>query len=270
MKLALSTLGCPDWTWEEVFSTVKDLGLDGIEVRGVGREIFAPNIRPFRPAHLEHTIRQLADAGLAVSMLTSAACLGGENVQAAVAEARQYIDLAAKLSTPFVRVMGSINPEPDVELRMDSMADAYSALCEYGAARGVTPLIETNGELADSARMAELLGRVSSENRGVLWDIHHPYRFFGETPAHTLSAIGSEIRYLHVKDSVMADGKVQYRMMGRGDVPVAEAVRLLAGRGFAGYVSLEWVKRWCPDLEEPGVVFYHYADYMKRLLAQLP
>lgn len=269
MKLAISTLGCPDWTWEEIFSTVKDLGLDGIEVRGIGREIFAPNIRLFCPNRLEHTKQKLAGADLAVSMLTSAACLGGEDVQADVTEARQYIDLAQKLGTPYVRVLGSLNPEPDVKLRMDSLAEAYSALCEYGAARGVTPLIETNGELADSARMAALLDKVASTNRGVLWDVHHPYRFFGETPARTLAAIGSEIRYLHVKDSVMENGKVQYRMMGHGDVPVAEAIHLLAGRGYTGYVSLEWVKRWCPDLEEPGVVFYHYADYMKRLLARL-
>ena len=35
MKTAFSTLGCPGWSWDEIFATAKDLGLDGIEVRGV-------------------------------------------------------------------------------------------------------------------------------------------------------------------------------------------------------------------------------------------
>ena len=35
MKLSLSTLGCPGWSWNEIFATAKDLGMNGIEVRGV-------------------------------------------------------------------------------------------------------------------------------------------------------------------------------------------------------------------------------------------
>lgn len=42
MKLSLSTLGCPGWSWNEIFATAKDLGMNGIEVRGVANEMFAP------------------------------------------------------------------------------------------------------------------------------------------------------------------------------------------------------------------------------------
>ena len=27
------------WSWEEIYATCKDLGIDGIEVRGIGSEI---------------------------------------------------------------------------------------------------------------------------------------------------------------------------------------------------------------------------------------
>lgn len=40
MKLSLSTLGCPGWSWNEIFATAKDLGMNGIEVRGVANEMF--------------------------------------------------------------------------------------------------------------------------------------------------------------------------------------------------------------------------------------
>ena len=44
MKLAFSTLGCPEWTWTEIYSMARDLGYSGIEIRGLGEEITAyPN-----------------------------------------------------------------------------------------------------------------------------------------------------------------------------------------------------------------------------------
>ena len=48
MKIAFSTLGCPGWSWDEIFATAKDMGLDGIEIRGVGNEMFAPKIKAYR------------------------------------------------------------------------------------------------------------------------------------------------------------------------------------------------------------------------------
>ena len=32
MKLAFSTVGCPDFQWSEIYSMAKDLGFDGIEI----------------------------------------------------------------------------------------------------------------------------------------------------------------------------------------------------------------------------------------------
>ena len=47
MKTAFSTLGCPDWKWREIISTAKDMGFDGVEVRGVGNTLYAPEISVF-------------------------------------------------------------------------------------------------------------------------------------------------------------------------------------------------------------------------------
>ena len=48
MKLCFSTLGCPDWTLDEILSTAKDLGYDSIEVRGISNELYAPKIPAFQ------------------------------------------------------------------------------------------------------------------------------------------------------------------------------------------------------------------------------
>ncbi len=266
MKLAFSTLGCPGWSWNEIFATAKDLGLDGIEVRGIGDEIYAPNVAEFSSERLPQVIEQLKNAKMEIPMLTSAACLGTSQATA-MEEARAYIELAARMKASFVRVMISPVAAPE-QADIAKCGELYAQLCAFGKQNGVTPLIETNGLLADSVAMKDFMEKYGADG-GVLWDIHHPYRFFGETPAKTWGNIGKWVKYAHVKDSAMVDDAVTYRMMGYGDVPVMDALQIMHQNGYEGYVTFEWLKRWCPDLQEPGIVFSHFASYMGFLLKQL-
>ncbi len=270
MKLAFSTLGCPGWPFEEIFSTAKDLGLHGIEIRGIGSEMFAPQAKPFISENIDATIQKFYKANMQISLLATGAVLGNKTkVEDAVAEAKSYVNLAQRLGTQYIRVMITPVPHPTEDADFETARLAYEELCVYGEGRGVTPLIETNGPLASSKAMKTFLEGIQSTNKGVLWDIHHPYRYFGETPAETYAQIGKWVRYIHVKDSVMSEGKVVYRMMGYGDVPIFDTLKILQDNGYDGFVSLEWVKRWCPDLQEPGIVFSHFASYMNFLIRQL-
>ena len=38
MKIAFSTLGCPDFDWTEIYTMAKDMVFDGIEIRGLGKD----------------------------------------------------------------------------------------------------------------------------------------------------------------------------------------------------------------------------------------
>ena len=235
MKLAFSTLGCPGWSWDEIYATAKDLGMAGMEI----------------------------------PMLTTGAELGlAERQKEAVKEAEAYINLASEISCPYIRVLITKNPQPESADR-SLFIDAYKYLCDYAKEKNVTPLVETNGVFANTKELAETLYRVGSSNSGVLWDIHHPYRFFGETPAQTYQNLGGKIKYIHVKDSANVDGDVQYRMMGYGDVPIFDSLKILKENGYTGFVSFEWLKRWNKELQEPGIVFSHFASYMRYLFNQI-
>lgn len=268
MKLSFSTLGCPGWSWRVIFSSAKDIGMDGIEIRCIGSELYAPDCAEFTEENIGKTMEMLGDAGMTIPVFDSNAVLGmADKARAGLAEGKEYIDLAARTNTPYVRVMCIGVPQPE-ECDLELCLRLYSELCEYGASKGVTPLMETNGPLGDSAVMKEFMDRVPSENKGVLWDIHHPYRYFNETPEQTYGNIAPLLRHVHIKDSLLVDGKVSYKLLGKGDIPVKEILLLLKEKAYDGFVSLEWVKKWNPELEEAGIVLPRFANYVRRVIGE--
>ena len=271
MKLAFSTVGCPDWSFDEIFAAAKDFGYDAIEIRGIGNEIYAPKLNVFSEKNTEATKKKLKNAGLFVSMFTSNSVIGiPAGAKAGKKEAIEYIDLAYRLEVPFVRIMVTPRPEAD-EADLGCAAAVYSEICEYAKNKSVIPLLETNGIFAESGVLAKFLEQIPGENKGALWDIHHPCRFFGESAGQVFGNIGKYVKYLHIKDSVIEPEtkKAGYKMVGYGDMPIADIVRLVADGGYDGVFSLEWTKRWQPELQEPGIVFAQYVDYMRQLLSEL-
>jgi len=265
MKLAFSTLGCPDFSWTDIYSMAKDLGYSGIEIRGLGKDIFAVQAQPFTGEQLDSTIKKLSSLNLEIPCLSSGCCLKfPEKAEENYEEILQYIQLAAKLGTSYVRILADLEPYPTGEVDDNIVLDQLKRLLPAAEQHGVILLIETNGVYADTARLQNLLNQAASDWVAALWDLHHPFRFAGETPGQTVQNLGSYIKYVHIKDSVEEEGKVQYRLMGEGDLPVDAMMMALQSINYEGYVSLEWVKRWASDLEDAGIVFPHFADYMRR------
>ena len=261
LKTCFSTIGCPDWRFGDIVSAAKDLGYSAIEIRGIEGEIYAPAIKELTEDYAK--TRDLLDrTGIKIAMLTSGAALADHSAKGkSVDEAKAYIDLAARTGAEFVRVMSTDKPYFDGGDE-DLCKKQYEEVVRYAQGSGVTPLMETNGLFVDTERLARFLDEVGGG--GALWDVHHPYRFNDEKIEDTVKNLGSKIRYIHLKDSVVEKGKVAYRMMGYGDVPVKEAISTLIADGYDGYYTFEWVKRWNKELEDAGIVFAHYAYYMKR------
>lgn len=109
MKFSFSTLACPDYTWADIYSMAKDLGFDGIEVRGLGKEISTFNMQPFSEGEIDRTVRTLADLRLSIPCLSSGTALKFADKRAAnIAELTDYIHMAARLGAPYLRVMGAL------------------------------------------------------------------------------------------------------------------------------------------------------------------
>lgn len=270
MKISFSTLACPDFSWTDIYTMAKDLGFGGIEIRGLGEDIFAVNARPFTDERLPKTLEKLQSLGLEIPCLAAGCALKyKEDFDKNISEIVQYIVLAKKLGTPYIRVLGDRYPQPEGEVDDAFVVDALKLLGVIAQGFNVCLLVETNGVYSDTKRLRELLDKVDMPSVAALWDMHHPYRYAGESPRETVQNLGGLIKYVHVKDSVMVDGRPQYRMMGEGDLPIPQMLDALVDIGYDGYISLEWVKRWAQELSDAGVVFPQFANYMHDYFATL-
>lgn len=267
MKLAFSTLGCPDFSWSDIYSMAKDFGFDGIEMRGMGSDIFSIRAQPFRNDQIDKTIANLKRMRLEIPCLSSGCVLKDEaNWPETKAEIEEYILLAEKLGAKYIRLLGDRHADAEGEVDDEVVLRALKEVCPFAEAHGVILLVETNGVYADTNRLRNLLVRVESDCVAALWDLHHPYRFAGEKPETTIQNLGVYIKYIHIKDSVVENGQVKYKIMGEGNLPVDSMIRALRSVNYEGYISLEWVKYAAPDLQSAGIVFPHFANYMEQFM----
>lgn len=266
MKISFSTIGTPDFDWVDIYSMAKDLSFDGIEIRGIGDEISAVNAKVFSPAKIDATIKKLKELRLEIPCLDTGCVLKEEeNRDLCIKEVTDYIELADKLKTPYIRLLADRDPEPVTDVDDEYVAGVLRELAAIAEKYdNVTLLVETNGVYSDTLRLKRLIEKVGSARVAVLWDIHHPYRYMEESPEETVKNIGSYIKHVHVKDSLMVDGKPKYKLMGQGDMPLKSIFASLAEIGYSGYASLEWVKRWDMGLQNAAIAFPHFAHYMSE------
>ena len=267
MKISFSTLACPDFSWSDIYSMAKDLGFNGIEVRGIGEETNAVKAKPFTEDKVEQTAEKLRSLGLEIPCLSTGCCLKfSDKREENLAEISAHADLATKLNTPYIRILADLTPAPEGEVDDSFIAEVLKEAATVAEEKNVMLLVETNGVYSDTARLKKLLDTVNSPAVGALWDMHHPYRYMGETGQQTVENLGDYIKFIHVKDSEIKDGKLTYKLMGEGDMPLHEMLSALQRIGYDGYISLEWVKRWSRDLYAAGIVFPQFARYMKPYL----
>ncbi|TFG71960.1 MAG: sugar phosphate isomerase/epimerase [Anaerolineales bacterium] len=271
LKLSFTTLGCPDWTLQQIVENAARMGYDAVDFRGL-QENLDISTTPAFTTGLNATRRMFADAGLAISgIATSArfAVIDAAELQANYDETRRNMDLAARLGAKFLRVYGGRVPEGHtVDSILPTLIDNLRHIGDEAAQYDVTLVLETHDDWTNSAVFGKLMREVDHPRVRVLWDLHHPFRTNGEPPQMTYANIGSYTASIHVKDSVpTADGGHRYVLLGEGDVPLQEMLDLLVSGGYDGYAILEWEKRWILDLPAPEIAFPQYVEKMRVWLA---
>jgi sugar phosphate isomerase/epimerase len=268
MKISFTTLSCPQWTWERILDEAERLGYDGIEIRGIEGEMFLPKARPFLPENIRQAKEELKRRGLKIICLDTSCNLHDESkYEQVMNEGRASIDLAQELGVPYIRVFGNNIPDPARKQEtVNWVAKCLQELGQYAENKNVTVLIETHGDFSASDDLAAVLELTSSPAIGVLWDVHHPYKAFSEPLAATYERLGKYIKHTHYKDSKGMGAEAPLCLVGEGDLPIKESLDILKKNHYDGYLSLEWEKKWHPEIEDPEVAVPSFISYIKSLL----
>ena len=268
MKISFSTVGCPHWSWSDIQAAASDLGYQGIEVRGIGEDLFLPDIKIFREENWAKACESLKKHNLTIACLAADVYLH-EKDRDVEQDLAKYLALAKGLGVPGIRVLGDSWGWPGENVDTALVEARLKALAPAAEKAGVGLWVETNGVYADTARLKALLETVSSPAVQAVWDIHHPFRYFGESVETTVANIGPYIRHVHLKDADMTDGKITYKMLGYGSLPVLETLKALKALDYDGYLSMEWVKRWNEGLEDAGIAFPHFIYQVRNMLQRV-
>ncbi len=269
MKFTLNTLGAPNWTLEETAEKARAYGYAGVDLRLLDGEVIS--LETVR-ANRERLRTLFPSDELPLAVLATSVRLATADPatrQATLDEARAWIDLAADLDVPVIRYFAARNPsELDLERSIQAVGEMLAQLADHAAHAGVKIGVETHDEFASSMTVARALALAPSPAVGAIWDLFHTARM-GETPAQALDQIGDRVLNVHLKDGRRTADGWQLLLLGEGEIPVKDALRLLHARGYDDFISVEWEKKWHPEIPEPEVAYpQHLAllhDYMREI-----
>ena len=273
MKLAFSTLGCPSWNLRKIVEKAAEMGFDGVELRGLLGELdisrrleFTTELSKTRRLFAEHNV---AISGIAVS--ARFAIVDPEEKKRQFDEAKRSLMIAAELDAPILRIFGGRKPDGyTLETIMPILVRNLQEIGDEAEEYDVTLAFETHDDWVSSSVCARLMREVNHQRVQVLWDLHHPYRMKGEPPEVTYTNLAPYVVGIHVKDSIINEnGEIKYVPLGEGDVPIKRMLELLVKGGYEGYATLEWEKRWHPELLDPEIIFPHYVQKMHEWLSNI-
>jgi sugar phosphate isomerase/epimerase len=268
MRLCYSNLACPDWSFEQTVEAVGPSGFDGLEIRLFDGEVVTPALDERSRRRAEVALR---DGGVEVAALCTSLRVASDDREDFLAGLLVLSEMAEQWRAPLMRLFGGQLPG-DPTLRSEVLKRAGDLLVEAAALAGrhdVRLAVETHDDFSSAHSVAEVLS-YSGSSAGAVYDSHHPHRM-GEGPAEVLETLGPRIWHVQVKDARRLPGPDQWQLvpLGEGEVPVRELVDLLPATGYDGWVSLEFEKKWHPELAPPEVSLSPQAKLLREWLEPL-
>ncbi|MEM9063885.1 MAG: TIM barrel protein [Planctomycetota bacterium] len=258
MRLAFSTVACPDWPLGRAIALAEELGYDGLEMRTFGE---ASNRFACDPA--------LTDSGKLGDLFRGAAVtpacvatglrfdkpifppvvgrLFDQDITAA-RQAKWIIRRAAEFGCPFVRVFGFERSGSEKLQRTIRRVRAGLELTAAAARNtGVRVLVENGGSFARSGEMLALLDGLDTRLVGVSFNPDASAQA-DEDPLGAFDRLGDLVGVVKLKDRA-DDGSVV--PIGDGSLPIEQLVRTMVDHDFRGFATVEWDRAWLPDLAAP-------------------
>lgn len=272
MRIAVSTysfsqlVGAGRMTELEVIAKARAMGFEGIEFTG-----FSPPAGR-SAAELAAEVRAECDRiGIRpVCYTVGADFLGGSggDWRAEVERLKGDIAVARTLGVSLMRhdaawgfSKGHVGPR-GFDDALPVLAGACRAVAEFAAARGIRTMVENHGFFCqESERVEKLVNAVGHANFGALLDVAN-FLCADEDPARAVGRLAPYAFHVHVKDFHVRSGDrpdpgrgwfqsrggsyLRGAIIGHGDVPVLQCLRVLRRSGYDGALAIEF-----EGLEDP-------------------
>lgn len=261
-----------DFTMDNVIDHVKATGFDGIEI------LYGERIKDY---DIIDSMKYFKDK-CAEKELKTFNCPGGVNLLAddqkeQIENGKKLIDAAAALGAPMVRcdtmpggcgVMGLMGGG-GIKEAIKKAVPAIKEIAYYAHENNIELLVENHGHIMqDSIIVEELINSVNLPYYGALVDVGN-FVCADEDPVIGVGRLARYAKHVHVKDFHIKSGSEVFlpttgwftsrgasylrgAMIGHGDVPVFQCLRILKQYGYNGALSVEFegIEKTLPAIEE--------------------
>ncbi len=272
--LSFSTLGCPGWNFDKILEFAAAHHYDGIEIRGIKGQLDLTKCPEFAtPNQIKISKKKIQQRRLQIVNLGASTELHHEDKEIRrkhLEDGKRFIDLAAELNCPFIRVFPNNLPNTAERPKiMDLIINGLSDLGEYGKKSNVVVLLETHGDAVKTAEIKMIMEATKNAHTGLVWDVVNMRTVTKEPPKQVYDQLRDYIRHTHIKDCRIVDGKINYVFLGTGETPIFEAIDILNTNRYKGYYSFEWEKLWHPEIPDPELALADFPIKMKKHFTNL-
>ncbi|MCX7916942.1 MAG: sugar phosphate isomerase/epimerase, partial [bacterium] len=243
----------------------KEYDYDGIEIRGILKEIDLAKV-PELNEYAENTKRLLDEYNLEISCISASSVFTNpnpeereKNIQMAIS----HIDIAKRFDCSVVRVFaGRIPEEVEFKKALEYVVESIKKVVEYAEKIGVKVGVETHDDWCKGDKINLIFEKINSKYLGCVWDVYNSLSA-GDEIETTFEYIKDKIFLLHIKDG---DLKGKLTLLGQGELPIEKLITLLKKIDYKGYLSIEFEKRWHPELPEPEISIPYNIKVLKKYL----
>ena len=283
MKLGVSSysfkkmINSGETTQLGTIALAKKLGFDDIEFTDL-----TPHDGSSEIQYAQQIKAECENLGIEIGSYTiSADLLNGKGVapQKEPDRIKKKLDVAAELGAKLIRHDATWGIKDTRYQSFDSLvpflADKCRDITRYAKTLGIKTTVENHGFFVqDSERVEKLINAVDDENFGALLDIGN-FLCADEDPCSAVGRLAPYTFRVHAKDfhtkcgSLPDPGKgwftsrsgnyLRGAIIGHGDVPVAQCIKILAKSGYSGTIAIEF-----EGLEHPLVGLEIGLENLKR------
>ncbi len=290
-KIAGHTMGTPEYAVEEALGLFRAIGLDGAEI--VVQDGYHGGLPQICSAERIREVHARADdLGLRIIALTPYYSRfndpDGAVREKEIDGIRRVIGYAEALGAEYIRIYAGNyaqgDTDPDGQKRAH-LVESMRLLGGEAAGAGVRLVLENhfNTMTVSAAESISVSREIDHPAVGILYDQANLTFTGKEEWQKALEIQFEKVYYTHVKDLVFRGADTSFvssdvshpkeeernvttRIVGEGIVPWEDILREMKRRGYGGWLSLEYERRWHPqDIPDASIGMKQSAEFLKSL-----